>query len=359
MLISAEPAQGVEIYNKNGNQLSLNFSLKARRYFSHDDNISGDHSKVKITLKGETRPSPTVAGYGKLEYNVKADSPEGTAGRSAARIAYAGIRLGEYNQIDYGRNYGIMDDIGRWTGSPPPVFGGDSYSQVDNFMTYRTNNVLTWHSKNLSGLMKGLNFGVQFQGRNDGRDSHDDKGYPNASRRKLSRQNGDGIGAALSYKWANGLSIGAALARSKRTGQQRQDGLGSDATGWNTGIRYRFHRVYLAALYAEVKNMHFIGNQSQFAPKARAFETVLQYKFDCGLTPQISYQRGRAIGVSAPFSGQRDYANYFTFAAVYDLNKQIHLTLEYKKNLLRASPFTRANRISSDDVMVTMLSYQF
>lgn len=60
-----------------------------------------------------------------------------------------------------------MYDIEGWT-DMLPEFGGDSYTNADNFMTGRANGVATYRNTDFFGLVNGLNFAVQYQGNNEG-----------------------------------------------------------------------------------------------------------------------------------------------------------------------------------------------
>ncbi len=49
-----------------------------------------------------------------------------------------------------------------------PEFGGDTlYQDNDNFMTGRSNGLATYRNSNFFGLVDGLNFAVQYQGKNE------------------------------------------------------------------------------------------------------------------------------------------------------------------------------------------------
>ena len=41
-------SQAAEIYNKDGNRVYLDGSFKVRHYFSSDNHVAGDQSKVKF-----------------------------------------------------------------------------------------------------------------------------------------------------------------------------------------------------------------------------------------------------------------------------------------------------------------------
>ncbi|MGS0963236.1 porin, partial [Salmonella enterica] len=58
-------------------------------------------------------------------------------------------------------------DIGAWT-DVLPEFGNDTYEGTDNFMTGRANGLLTYHNTDFFGLVDGLNFSLQYQGKNGG-----------------------------------------------------------------------------------------------------------------------------------------------------------------------------------------------
>lgn len=54
-----------------------------------------------------------------------------------------------------------------------PEFGGDSYTYADNFMTGRANGVATYRNSDFFGTANGLNFALQYQGKNEDQSSHE------------------------------------------------------------------------------------------------------------------------------------------------------------------------------------------
>jgi outer membrane protein N len=78
--------------------------------------------------------------------------------------------VGDYGSFDYGRNYGVLYDVEGWT-DMLPEFGGDSYTYADNFMTGRANGVATYRNSDFFGLVEGLNFALQYQGKNEGQNA--------------------------------------------------------------------------------------------------------------------------------------------------------------------------------------------
>src|SRR5699024_928812 len=95
-----------------------------------------------------------------------------------------------------------------------PEFGGDTYGS-DNFMQQRGNGFATYRNTDFFGLVDGLNFAVQYQGKNG---SVSGEGMTNNGRGAL-RQNGDGVGGSITYDY-EGFGIGGAISSSKRTDDQ-------------------------------------------------------------------------------------------------------------------------------------------
>lgn len=131
-LLMAGAANAAEMYNKNGNKVDLYGKVDARHTFSDNPGDDGDETYMQVGFKGETQITNDLTGYGQWEYKIFANDTEG-ANKSYNRLAYAGLKYGEYGSFDYGRNYGVVYDVEAWT-DMLPVFGGDSYTWTDNFM---------------------------------------------------------------------------------------------------------------------------------------------------------------------------------------------------------------------------------
>ncbi|HAG0930520.1 TPA: porin [Salmonella enterica] len=354
-------AGAAQLYSKDGTHVSLNGEVKGRHYFSGDKAIDGDNSQVKLMFSGDTKINSRLTGYSYWEYNIPVNNTEGSNSKATTRIAYAGIKIDDDNSLNYGRNYGIMDDISGWTGIPVPEWGGESYDGIDNFMTYRTNNLLTYRNKNLFSFIPGLELGIQAQGKNDGwNDTENETGPRSNNPRGVAHQNGNGLGSSLIYHITDALSAGASYANSDRTLEQKLDHRGDRATGWNAGFKYDANRIYLAAYYGAVNNMHYIGSADGFSHKARGFEVLAQYHFDSGFTPSVLYTQGTALSLhNDDYSHDMDYIKFFDLAGMYNINKNLELIVEYKLNLLNRSMFTVANHISTDDITNVTLKYSF
>ncbi len=147
---------------------------------------------MRFGLKGETQITDQLTGYGQWEYQVNLNKAENEDGNhdSFTRVGFAGLKFADYGSLDYGRNYGVLYDVTSWT-DVLPEFGGDTYG-ADNFLSQRGNGMLTYRNTNFFGLVDGLNFALQYQGKN-GSSSETNNG------RGVADQNGDGYGMSLSY----------------------------------------------------------------------------------------------------------------------------------------------------------------
>jgi len=381
-LLAAGAANAAEIYNKNGNKLDLYGKVDGLRYFSDDAGSDGDQTYARLGFKGETQINDMLTGYGQWEYNIQANGTEGDKGDSWTRLAFAGLGFAENGTFDYGRNYGVVYDVEAWT-DMLPVFGGDSYTWTDNFMNGRANGLVTYRNQDFFGLAEGLNFALQYQGNNEG-SSVGQEGSGNSENRKLAKENGDGFGMSTSYDFDFGLSLGAAYSSSDRTDDQvargYQDGInkrnnyagGETAEAWTVGAKYDANNVYLAAMYAETRNMTYYGggngeSNGGIANKTQNFEVVAQYQFDYGLRPSIAYlqSKGSDLGGQEVSHGNwryvdKDLVKYVDVGMTYYFNKNMSTYVDYKINLLdEDDSFYESNGIATDDIVAVGLVYQF
>ncbi|WP_279051983.1 porin [Cedecea davisae] len=353
-IVAASASQAAEVYNKNGNKLDLYGRVKAEHYLSDNNSVDGDGTYARLGFKGETQINSQLTGFGQWEYQVAANKVEGDPNTAKTRLAFAGLKAGDYGSFDYGRNYGVLYNIGAFTDMMPD-YGNDSYTRTDNFMTGRTNGVATYRNNNFFGLVDGLKLALQYQGKNqnDGRD--------------VTKQNGDGFGTSLTYDIADtGLTVGGAYANSDRTNKQESGayGQGTKAEAWTTGIKYDKNNVYLATTYAETRNMTPISvpgslansasNVSGFANKNQAFEVVAQYQFDFGLRPSIGYVHSKAKDIEG--IGDADLTKYIEIGTYYYFNKNMSTYIDYKINQLSDSNKLKLN---NDNVVALALTYQF
>ncbi|HDR2478257.1 TPA: porin OmpC [Enterobacter ludwigii] len=376
-LLMAGAAHAAEMYNKNGNKVDLYGKIDARHTFSDHPGDDGDETYVQIGFKGETQITNDVIGYGQWEYKTYANNTEDAGDTSFNRLAYAGLKYGEYGSFDYGRNYGVVYDVEAWT-DMLPVFGGDSYTWTDNFMVGRANGVATYRNADFFGLIEGLNFALQYQGANEGQDATEDQEGTKNGHNDVRFQNGDGFGMSTTYDFSgdlSGLTLGAAYSSSDRTNEQEAKGIqdsarfagGKTAEAWTVGAKYDANSVYLAMMYAQTRNMTPYGDTG-IADETQNFEAVAQYQFDFGLRPSLAWVYSKGKDMTYPGNagnpqgqhGDMDLVNYIDVGMTYNFNKNFSTYVDYKINMLdNDESFYEANGISTDDIVGVGMTYQF
>ncbi|MCK7053322.1 porin OmpC [Enterobacter roggenkampii] len=368
-LLMAGAANAAEMYNKDGNKVDLYGKVDARHTFSDNPGDDGDETYVQIGFKGETQITNDLTGYGQWEYKTYANDTEGAGDKSFNRLAYAGLKFGEYGSFDYGRNYGVVYDVEAWT-DMLPVFGGDSYTWTDNFMTGRANGLATYRNSDFFGLVEGLNIALQYQGANEDQFAQEDQEGTKNGHKDVRFQNGDGFGMSTSYDFSgdlSGLSLGAAYSSSDRTNDQVSYGKAAESIGfaggekaeaWTVGAKYDANSVYLAMMYAETRNMTPIGNVG-IANQTQNFEAVAQYQFDFGLRPSLAWVYSKGKDLDGKGFNQ-DLLNYIDLGMTYSFNKNFSTYVDYKINMLdNDEALYDAYGISTDDIVGVGMTYQF
>ena len=343
-LLVAGAANAAEVYNKDGNKLDLYGKVVGLHYFSDDSGSDGDMSYARIGFKGETQIADQFTGYGQWEFNIGANGPESDKGNTATRLAFAGLGFGQNGTFDYGRNYGVVYDVEAWT-DMLPEFGGDTYAGADNFMNGRTNGVATYRNSDFFGLVDGLNFAVQYQGKN--------------SNRGVTKQNGDGYALSVDYN-IEGFGFVGAYSKSDRTNEQAGDGYGDNAEVWSLAAKYDANNIYAAMMYGETRNMTVLAND-HFANKTQNFEAVVQYQFDFGLRPSLGYvySKGKDLYARDGHKGvDADRVNYIEVGTWYYFNKNMNIYSAYKFNMLDKDD-AAITGAAADDQFAVGIVYQF
>ena len=368
-LLGIGAAHAAEVYNKDGNKLDLYGKVDGLHYFSDDSSNDGDQTYVRFGFRGETQITDILTGYGQWEYQMQGNQTESGGNDSWTRVAFAGLKFGDYGSFDYGRNYGVLYDIEAWTDTLPE-FGGDSYSKADNFMTQRASGLATYRNNNFFGLVDGLGFALQYQGANENQ-SQEQEGTGNGADRNMKSSNGDGFGISSTYDIGMGFSAGAAYSTSDRTNEQvtRSTAGGDKADAWTVGAKYDANNVYFATMYSETRNMTPYGDSNvTIANKTQNFEVTAQYQFDFGLRPAVSFLMSKGkdltmrgnVSSLAGTSGDKDLVKYVDVGATYYFNKNMSTYVDYKINLLdEDDSFYESNGIGTDDIVALGLVYQF
>ena len=346
-LLLAEFASAAEIYNKDGNKLDLFGSVRARHYFSDDTTVDGDATYVRLGFKGQTQINDKLTGYGQWEYNIQANNSEadGTLG-SKTRYGFAGIKHSAFGSLDYGRNNGIMFDVGSIT-DYAPIFDILTDIYTDGFMTGRSSGLLTYRNNDLFGLDDNLKFALQYQGKNG-------EGSNNSSR-TVYASNGDGAGASVSYAFDWGGTMLAAYSNSKRTQAQQAlaYGDGDRAEMWAVGFKYNPNQFYAAVKYSQGSIITPIRGYG-YANKTENMEMYLRYVALNGFVPGIGWFQSQAKDIEG--YGDVYLVKYIDVNISYFLNKNMFTYADYRINRLSdTTPFG----ISTDDTFGVGLTYQF
>ncbi|EEU9478385.1 porin [Escherichia coli] len=350
----AMSANAAEIYNKNSNKLDLYGKVVGKHYFSSNAKEEGDGTYARLGFKGETQINNQLTGFGQWEYEFKGNKAEkdGSAG-DKTRLAYAGLKLENIGSLDYGRNYGVVYDALSYT-DVLPEFGPGSVNG-DNFFVGRVGGVATYRNTDFFGLVDGLNFAVQYLGKNE--------------RDNAGTSNGDGVGGSVSYEY-EGFGFVAAYGAADRTNAQEATtfGKGKKAEQWATSVKYDANNLYLAATYGETRNTRAIkyspGGYNGVANKTEDFAVVAQYQFDFGLRPSLAYIQSKAKDLSTktgiPEKHNDGYIEKFIeVGAAYYFNKNMSTYVDYKINLLDKNQFTERTDVLTDDIVAVGLTYQF
>ncbi|BBV75735.1 hypothetical protein STW0522RAO56_17890 [Raoultella planticola] len=204
------------------------------------------------------------------------------------------------------------------------------------------NGIATYRNSDFFGLVDGLNFGLQYQGKNNNRD-------------RL-KANGDGYSTSVDYS-IDGFGFAAAYSNSDRTDEQAADRKGETAEVWSLAAKYDANNLYTAVMYAESHNMTPMAN-GIFANKTQNIEAVVQYQFDFGLRPSLGYvyAKGKDLGINS--GKDAEIMNYIELGTWYYFNKNLNVYSAYKFNLIdrKDSIITGA---AEDDQFAVGITYQF
>lgn len=361
-LLMAGTVNAAEIYNKNGNKVDLYGKMVGERLWTGSDNGNGSENKdtsyARFGIKGETQISSDLTGFGQFEYNLPASTPEG-AQNEDTRLAFAGLTFANMGSFDYGRNYGVAYDAAAYT-DMLVEWGGDSWASADNYMNGRTNGVATYRNRDFFGLVEGLDFALQYQGKNEGQST-------DLNGRKISQDNGDGYSMSVDYN-IDGFSFVGVYGKSDRTDRQNADGNGDNAEVWSLAAKYDANNVYAAIMYGETRNMtpgsytdSKIDATYNGINKTQNVEAVVQYQFNFGLRPSLGYvySEGKDITDSQGKKGvNADRVNYVELGTWYYFNKNMNVYTAYKFNLLNEEDGALTGS-STDDQFAMGIVYQF
>lgn len=344
IVLFIDHAQAIEIYNKNGTKVDLYGGMNSRREFNSDGNY--DKSLVDLGFYGESKVTSDITGYGFWQYRITGGENEWSS-NGGVRQQFAGLKMVNVGSLDYGRNYGVLYDVERYT-DIAPYFSGDTWTNAsDNFMVSRGDGMLTYRNEDFFGKLSGLDFGLQYQAKREGYDPD--------------KENGEGYGYSLSYQIAQGLTLTGAYSNSRRT--QKQNTLESEgekyAEAWGIGGLYTSDHLYLASVYSETRNLTPINKSwadYKTADKTQNMEFVLQYQFDNGLRPSISYVQSKVKDKTA---GNFDMAEYIQAGVLYKLTANVQLWFDHRFSLVNEDSELVNYRIIDDDRSAADVIFMF
>jgi outer membrane pore protein C len=361
-LLIAGAAHSAEIYNKDGNKLDLYGFVDGLHYLSDNKGADGDKSYMRFGFKGETQITDKLTGFGRWEYQVQANQAENVSSTAFTRYGFAGLKFSDYGSLDYGRNLGVLYDAASFT-DMQPEFDGSTYGS-DQFLFKRGNGIATYRNNNFFGLVDGLKFALQYQGKND-------SGAAEPGTRSILTQNGDGYGMSMSYDFGGGISMAGAFFNSNRTNEQNSApgvmGSGEKAEGYTGSLKYDANNIYLAAMFTQAYNATRFGSASAkaygYANQSQSFEAYAGYTFDFGLVPFIAYNQTQGKNLGSDRLGNnydsQALVKFVDLGATYNFNKNMAAYIDYKINLLDENTFTKNAGLNTDNVTAVGLKYQF
>lgn len=332
-------AMAADVYDKQGNRIAVNGEIESKLMNSKDKDQDGNEIKVKLGLELDSQFTDSASGFAKFEHEIELHGAEGDkSNESKNNLAFAGLKYVTHH-IHYGRNYGVIYDVAAYTDGLS-LFDGDFFSDSDISTTKEASNLLTYRQTDFFNLVKGLNFALQYQGKN----SHDE----------VQHQNGEGWGASVSYHFTDNLQATLAYFYSNRTQQQQQIRPGKSAEIWAMGFNYDAEPVKFAGLYSESRNIHFheVDDNVVIFGKVSTLELLSSYTFASGLEPGVAYFYSRA-------NKQVDVVNYLNIFTNYNFNDNFKAYAAYKVNLLRNSQRGNELEIARDNVIGVGMTYSF
>ncbi|MCS6037797.1 porin [Klebsiella pneumoniae subsp. pneumoniae] len=113
-----------------------------------------------------------LTGYGQWEDNVQANNTETSSDQAWTRLAFAGIKVGDYGSSTTVVTHGVLYDVEGWT-DMLPEFWRRLHTYADNLWQAAPTALQPTVTAISSVLVEGLNFALQYQGKNEGQNAQD------------------------------------------------------------------------------------------------------------------------------------------------------------------------------------------
>ncbi|MCW5197783.1 porin [Buchnera aphidicola] len=339
LFLSSSAVNAMEIYNKNGNKVNIYGELNPLYFYSHSNdpfllNSLGNYTQFKFGLYSRSDINQFLSGYFSFEYKPKFCSYNEknyvNSNKNDIDLSFVGLDLGKWGTIDYGRNYGVMYYAKQFTN---PAFDNSeniTLHEDDNFLIGRADGLLTYHNKNLSGYIKGLDLTLQHQI------------YYKNENMFLSDKYNDSWGTSLRYNTDFGFTlVGSAFFspydNTRNNVNLENHWVKSYGIGWN----YSFKNATVSGFYGHSKN-----SASNFI-KSHCIYNVLDnieisgsYDFNNGVKSSIGYIKsfGKEYSFGQNISNAKSATlnNHINLIVTYNFNENFIANFHYKLNLLKS-----------------------
>lgn len=343
------------LYDKDNNLITLNSNVNSIAINSGDKNNDGNLNLLNFVLKGETHVTNNFITYGKWQYkfmNQINDSKLFKNLDNTIDLAIVGMKYGNLGYLNYGRNKTLMSNLLTADKSFHVLnIINNSNINASGYGSDSVSGLVTYHNKDFFGTIKGLNFNIQYHGKNN---------FTLNNRTSALKANGSGYSFSASYE-KDDLTLSSAYSSINRAPEQNtlRYGRGDIAKLWATSMQYNFHPVYLSAFYSE--NYLATPIENGFANKTKNVEFIAQFKLLNGfLRPAISYGHSQGQEIDKGVDSI-DLNKYISFGSTYDVTNNVTVYGEYKLNLLQKENTVSDIKLnlSKDNVAAFGVNYKF
>lgn len=355
ILCTTTAVNAVELYNKNGNILRIYGGIDQKYNVPYNSKSMikksvQDNGTYILGLLGESKLNNTIIGYSRLEYtgnDFLEDVNKQSHDNDNINLGLIGLKIGNWNSIDYGRKYSIMYDAKSLTNRHDFLNAQNTFKKNDIFSIDRSSNVITYHNYNLFGLSKNVTAVLQYQ-----------EEYNN----KSITGHGRGWASALRYHNQYGITAMASWLFENRTILQLSDGQGSNAHAYGVGFKYENDKMYMSAFFGQGHNITSYYNDDHFSYQSGDIAIFGEYDFSCGLSSSISYAEsyGKPMKKNHAVVDEKVaiFNKQINISGHYNFNKKIYTYINYKWDLLKDDKRTEMNTLH-DNVISTGMVYKF
>lgn len=315
--------KAIEIYNENNNTVSIDGKMQTAYLLSQDKMNTGDFSSFHLGFKLESKLTNHIFSYARWQHHFINKPYESRFGslENNTHLAYVGLKYKQLGAFDYGRNIGLINKTLSITDVLQKI--NTPYNRRNVFLAGSALSLYTYHNKNFFGLIDGLNFNLQYQGKN----------HLFVNRSSALEVNGPGYAVFASYKYHN-FTLCGSYANVKRLDLQNKLRYGKSkrAELWATGMKYDSKSIYVAATYNE--NSYATPVNDGFSNKTNSIEMSLQGKLlNSTLKPILSYVFTQSQSIDN-IPHKINLVKYIAVGTTYNLSKNFNIYAEYKFNLL-------------------------